>query len=79
MLTPAGNRITIKDLPVEIVGQMPKRALTDGRIKKMADETEVSILREALERCQGDRAQVCQLLRISRSTLYRRMKKHHLH
>ena len=67
------------DLPPSVLGQDPRRAARapagpDLRLKVHEDQLESSMIREALQRADGNRRRAAQLLGVSVRTLFYKLK-----
>lgn len=65
--------ITADDLPVGLLDADPRRQL--GRLERMERQAIVTALRE----CGGDKEAAADVLGVSRATIYRKLKKFHIH
>lgn len=63
----SGNRIDVKDL-----SEYHKKGLTRNRLSRL-QQAELKLIREAILEADGNRAKAAKLLRIGRSTLYRKI------
>jgi two-component system response regulator AtoC len=70
-----GAKITLRDLPPTIRAAAPG-AVPRGPLPLNLGETELSLIRRALEECQGNRTLAAQKLGISRRTLHRKLREH---
>jgi len=70
-----GRVIEVKDLPKEVIkskGLLEKSLTSENPLEEMEKE----IILEALKYTRGDRGKVASMLKISRTTLWRKMKKY---
>jgi transcriptional regulator with PAS, ATPase and Fis domain len=71
------NNIPIKKPIVKIIDPGPKRSEYPNETTSLK-ETEKSLIMETLQSVQGNRSKAAELLGISRTTLYNKMKKYHI-
>jgi DNA-binding NtrC family response regulator len=70
-----GAKITLRDLPPTIRATAPG-AVPRGPLPLNLGDTELSLIRRALEECQRNRTLAAQKLGISRRTLHRKLREH---
>jgi transcriptional regulator with PAS, ATPase and Fis domain len=70
-----GPRLTLDQLPPELRGERPPRGPTAGR---SPEEQERQRIHDALEQCGGRKSEAAELLGMSRSTLWRKMRELHI-
>ena len=71
----SGPKITLRDLPAA-VRDCAGAAAPRGPLPLNLGETELSLIRRALDECQGNRTLAAQKLGISRRTLHRKLREH---
>jgi transcriptional regulator of acetoin/glycerol metabolism len=71
-----GDRITVKELPVEFLGTK-KRSETTGS-KLTLKEMERQTMKNVLQECKGNKSEACRILGISRKAFYKRLKDYQL-
>lgn len=67
-----GREITERELPAEIVTHRLPSPSPLAHVRPLK-ETEAELIRDALERCKGNKSQAARLLGMSRKTLYKRI------
>jgi transcriptional regulator of acetoin/glycerol metabolism len=84
VLTGAGAEVAIEELPAEIRDGSPAAAATNAPTSPIVheaaslDDFEHLAIKRALETSHGNLTQAARALRISRSTLYRKVQRYHL-
>jgi DNA-binding NtrC family response regulator len=73
-----GRTIGLEDLPPSIRSGPVSVSLEASDDTPLLDGAEASVIRQALERHQGNRRLAAEELGISRSTLWRKMKRHRI-
>lgn len=71
-----GPKITLRDLPPAVREASPSTSSARGPLPLNLGETELSLMRRALEECQGNRTKAAEKLGISRRTLHRKLREH---
>lgn len=71
-----GPRITLSDLPPEIIRALPRNKTAVWI--PLAGKDDLSRILRALDHARGNRAEAARLLGLSRATLYRRLTSHHI-
>lgn len=83
MLIARSGSITIGHLPLRIKGydhsdDVDMHSGLDANIRRQNEKTEIGLIREALRSCSYNRTETARRLRISRKTLFNKMKKYRL-
>lgn len=73
-----GEQITLESLPDYLQTQNAIYRFNNKKLKDIVEETEKWVLKQSLERNQGDKALVANELGVSRSTLYDKLNKYDL-
>jgi DNA-binding NtrC family response regulator len=71
-----GSKITLRDLPAGIRATTEVGAAPRGPLPLNLVETELSLIRRALDECRGNRTLAAEKLGISRRTLHRKLREH---
>jgi two-component system, NtrC family, response regulator AtoC len=71
-----GSKITLRDLPAGIRATAEAGAAPRGPLPLNLVETELSLIRRALDECRGNRTLAAEKLGISRRTLHRKLREH---
>ena len=71
-----GSKITLRDLPAGIRATTEAGAAPRGPLPLNLVETELSLIRRALDECRGNRTLAAEKLGISRRTLHRKLREH---
>ncbi|MEZ4485597.1 MAG: helix-turn-helix domain-containing protein [Syntrophotaleaceae bacterium] len=72
-----GREITERELPTEIIAHPSTSSSTLAPVRPLK-ETEAELIRDALQRCNGNKSQAARLLGMSRKTLYKRIADYNL-
>ena len=67
-----GREITERELPIEFSAQCPTTTSSLASVRPLK-EAEANLVRDALERCNGNKSQTARLLGMSRKALYKRI------
>jgi transcriptional regulator of acetoin/glycerol metabolism len=70
-----GAKVTLRDLPA-MVRATASEEVSRGLLPLNLDQTELSLMRRALEQCRGNRTLAAKKLGISRRTLHRKLRQH---
>ena len=74
-----GKNLTAKDIQVDSSGSGALRMTgASGTLKTLSDADEEQLVREAVQRCNGNISAAAKMLGVSRPTLYAKMKKYGL-
>ena len=71
-----GPKITLRDLPPAVRESAASPSSVRGPLPLNLGETELSLMRRALEECKGNRTKAAEKLGISRRTLHRKLREH---
>ena len=71
-----GPKITLRDLPSTVRSASPGAATARGPLPLDLGETELSLIRRALDETHGNRTLAAEKLGISRRTLHRKLREH---
>ena len=72
----SGPKITLRDLPASVREAAPSAALRSAPTSLDLVETELTLIRRALQECRGNRTAAAAKLGISRRTLHRKLREH---
>ena len=72
----SGAKITLRDLPAAVRASATAGPAARGPLPLNLGETELSLIRRALDECKGNRTLAAQKLGISRRTLHRKLREH---
>jgi DNA-binding NtrC family response regulator len=71
-----GDRITVKELPVEFLGTKKRSEMTGSKLT--LKEMERQTMKNVLQECKGNKSEACRILGISRKAFYKRLRDYQL-
>jgi DNA-binding NtrC family response regulator len=72
------ERIEVEDLPPSLLESVRTKSEPTSGAGQSIEEMEIAAIRRLLAECEGDTARVARILKIDRSTLYRKIKRYGL-